>query len=75
MLDLGTWEWDEIEGRPISYSDGMAAVFGLAPEQFESLYRSIDDFANVVHHDDRAYYLEHNRSASQLKPRSSNSTA
>ncbi|MDH3389603.1 MAG: response regulator, partial [Gammaproteobacteria bacterium] len=68
MLKLGIWEWDEIGNKPISYSDEVAEVLGIEPQELRSTFRSHKDFERLVHLDDREHYREHLYAESILKP-------
>jgi PAS domain-containing protein len=58
MLNLGIWEWDEIEGKPIFYSEQMAEVYGVDADDFESGFTSQTDFERLVHRDDLEHFRE-----------------
>jgi len=47
---MGVWEWD-IPGNALHWSERVAALFGLALEQFDGSY---DSMMRMVHPDDRA---------------------
>ncbi|TNF89219.1 MAG: hybrid sensor histidine kinase/response regulator, partial [Gammaproteobacteria bacterium] len=58
MLKLGIWEWDEIEGKPIFFSDDMAYVFGIDPARLKSEFTTKQDFERLVHVDDLEHYRQ-----------------
>ena len=58
MLKLGIWEWDEVEAKPIFYSDEMAIVYGVELEDFKEKFLTQADFEKLVHPDDLAYFRE-----------------
>ena len=58
MLNLGIWEWDEVENKPVFYSDEMGEVYGVDPAEFRSGFRTQADFERLVHPDDLAYFRE-----------------
>ena len=51
---MGIWEAELASGR-LTWSETLAAIFGLAPEQAP---RTIDEFYEVIHADDRALVRE-----------------
>ena len=67
-LHIGYWEWDELENKPVSYSEQLAEIFGLEYEGMKQTLASDEDFAKMVHPEDRDYYLDNSRSKSILKP-------
>lgn len=48
---LGSWEWD-IPGNRLICSDGLFAIYGIGPEDFDGTYEP--DNTRYVHPDDRA---------------------
>jgi EAL domain-containing protein (putative c-di-GMP-specific phosphodiesterase class I)/signal transduction histidine kinase/DNA-binding response OmpR family regulator len=58
MLNLGIWEWDEIEDKPIFYSEQMGEVYGVDADDFESGFTSQTDFERLVHRDDLEHFRE-----------------
>ena len=55
-LNLGFWEWDEIENRAIYYSEEYATIFGIGREELEQQYQTLYDFSKKVHPDDLENY-------------------
>jgi PAS domain S-box-containing protein len=55
-LNLGFWEWDEIENRAVYYSEEYATIFGIGREELEQQYQTLYDFAKKVHPDDLENY-------------------
>jgi EAL domain-containing protein (putative c-di-GMP-specific phosphodiesterase class I)/signal transduction histidine kinase/DNA-binding response OmpR family regulator/HPt (histidine-containing phosphotransfer) domain-containing protein len=68
MLKLGIWEWDEIDDKPIAYSDEMANVFGVDLSELEAIFKSKGDFEKLVHPKDRKHYRQNLDSKTILKP-------
>ncbi len=56
MLNLGIWEWNEIEARPMFYSEQMAEVYGVDPEEFKNGFKTQADFERLVHPEDLEYF-------------------
>ena len=68
MLNLGIWEWDEVEDRPLFYSEGMGEIFGIDHADLAANFRSLDEFQKLLHPDDLQEYLEHQDTRAILKP-------
>jgi signal transduction histidine kinase len=49
IAHIGSWEWDADTGEVV-WSDGMYAIYGVDPGQFEPVPSAVQDF---VHPDDR----------------------
>jgi len=67
MLKIGIWEWDEIDDRPLFYSDELAGIFGIEIDQFNDRFKSTRDFDYLVHPDDRETYRQNLDSVSNLE--------
>ena len=59
MLNIGVWEWDEIEDRPIYNSEEMAEIFGTDGVDSAELYDSKEGFLNYIHPEDSQRYREY----------------
>jgi EAL domain-containing protein (putative c-di-GMP-specific phosphodiesterase class I)/signal transduction histidine kinase/FixJ family two-component response regulator len=71
MLSLAIWEWDEITNKPINFSPEMADVIGIDADELKNYFHNPEQLKDLVHPDDREFYLEHSNSKSILKPGSS----
>ena len=67
-LQIGYWEWDERTDQPISYSEQMAEIFGVDFEEIKQTLSKVEDFARLVHPDDRDHYLDQCHASGILKP-------
>ena len=67
-LQIGYWEWDELENKPVSYSEQLAEIFGIDYDGMMQTLASVEDFTEMVHPDDRDHYLAECRSKEILKP-------
>ena len=68
MLKLAIWEWDEIADKPINFTPEMAEVFGIHQDELDQYFHNPEQLKNLVHPDDREYYLEHRQASLFLKP-------
>jgi len=68
MLNLGIWEWDEKNNRPISYSREMAGVIGIDPAELENFYRNPEQLVSIIHPEDKEQYLGNLDSRALLQP-------
>jgi PAS domain-containing protein len=60
-IDIGYWEWDDVEDKPTYLSEEMAIILGLTPEALYELYQCEADYFPLVHPDDLALYCENLR--------------
>ncbi len=67
MLNIGVWEWDEIDDRPIFFSPELADIFGVDRKRVEKVFRRSDDFKRFVHPDDLERYLAELDSSKRLE--------
>ncbi|MCP4874039.1 MAG: EAL domain-containing protein [Gammaproteobacteria bacterium] len=68
MLNLGIWEWDEINDKAIDYSSEMGNVLGVSQSELENYFSDREAFRRIVHPDDLEYYLAHSNAKSILQP-------
>ena len=55
-INLGYWEWDEIEDKPEYFSEEMALIYGVSQESLYQQYRCEEDFFHLIHPDDLDHY-------------------
>ena len=58
VLRVGYWTWNEITGRPISFTEDMATILGLSLESLYAQYRCEEDYIKFVHADDVVHYFK-----------------
>ena len=68
MLKVGFWEWDEIAGKPVSYSVEMADVLGLDLAILEKIFHRPETFKRFLHPEDQQLYQDKIDSRTQLSP-------
>jgi diguanylate cyclase (GGDEF)-like protein/PAS domain S-box-containing protein len=57
-IDIGYWEWDDVEDKPIYLSDQMASILGMTATALSEMYQCEEDFYPLIHPQDLAMYCE-----------------
>ena len=68
ILNLAMWECDEIANTPVNVAPEMADVIGVDLAELEKYFHHPEQLKDLVHLDDREYYLEHSKAKSFLTP-------
>jgi PAS domain-containing protein len=48
-IDLGYWEWNEVENKPAYLSDEMAVILDMTPVALSEMYQYEVDYFHLVH--------------------------
>ena len=56
-INIGYWEWDQVGGRAIYFSQEVANIFGLSLDQLYEEYRKDEDILPRIHPEDVDHYL------------------
>ncbi len=57
-IDIGYWEWDDVENKPTYLSDEMAVILGMTPAALSEMYQCEADYFPLVHPHDLSLYCE-----------------
>ena len=57
-IDIGYWEWDDVENKPTYLSDEMAVILGMTPAALSKMYQCEADYFPLVHPHDLSLYFE-----------------
>jgi diguanylate cyclase (GGDEF)-like protein/PAS domain S-box-containing protein len=57
-IDIGYWEWDDVENKPTYLSDEMAMILGMTPAALSEMYQCEEDFYPLVHPQDLPLYCQ-----------------
>ena len=65
-LQIGYWEWNHETGKPISFSEQMAEIYGVEYERIEKSLGGREKYLQLVHPEDRDYYQEKTSAIEEL---------
>ena len=57
-IDIGYWEWDDVDNKPAYLSDEMAVFLGMTPVALSEMYQCEADYFHLVHPHDLSLYCE-----------------
>ncbi len=67
MLNIGIWEWDEVDDRPIFFSPELADIFGVDRDRVDEVFRRSEDFKQFIHPEDFDGYLAELEASKRLE--------